>query len=245
MVEFVDGATIAQLSRPTCACRSASRSERPTVSPRRSGRSTGRPRHARPSSRPTATTFRCLALAYEAGRAGGTAPAILSAANEIAVEAFLARAHPWRASREIVEEVLSAGARELPMKYPTCSRADAVARRTRRWRSTEGVPREGPVRGSRRHERRAILLTVAGALLLLAYGLVFPTQVAVIGVILTLPLIIMLHEAGHFFDRQTNGYEGHRVLHRLRPAASGRSSAARRSTASRPCCSAATARSSG
>ena len=57
---------------------------------RRSGASTG-PRSARStSSRRTSTTFRCLELAYEAGRAGGTAPAWLSAANEVAVEAFLA-----------------------------------------------------------------------------------------------------------------------------------------------------------
>jgi 1-deoxy-D-xylulose-5-phosphate reductoisomerase len=34
-------------------------------------------------------TFRCVALAYEAGRTGGTAPAVLNAANEVAVAAFL------------------------------------------------------------------------------------------------------------------------------------------------------------
>lgn len=34
-------------------------------------------------------TFGCLALAYEAGRAGGTAPVVLNAANEVAVAAFL------------------------------------------------------------------------------------------------------------------------------------------------------------
>ena len=34
-------------------------------------------------------TFRCLDLAYEAGRTGGTAPAVLNAANEVAVQAFL------------------------------------------------------------------------------------------------------------------------------------------------------------
>ena len=33
--------------------------------------------------------FPCLRLALDAGRTGGTAPAILSAADEIAVEAFL------------------------------------------------------------------------------------------------------------------------------------------------------------
>ncbi len=38
---------------------------------------------------PDPTTFRCLALAVEAGRAGGTAPAVLNGANEVAVAAFL------------------------------------------------------------------------------------------------------------------------------------------------------------
>src|SRR5204862_5606461 len=40
---------------------------------------------------------------------------------------------------------------------------------------------------------------------ILAYGLVFPTQVAIVGVVLTLPLIIMLHEAGHFFTAKRAG----------------------------------------
>ncbi len=53
--------------------------------------------------------------------------------------------------------------------------------------------------------RKAIWLTVAGALLLFAYGLVFPTQVAIVGVVLTLPLIIMLHEAGHFVAAKRSG----------------------------------------
>jgi membrane-associated protease RseP (regulator of RpoE activity) len=53
--------------------------------------------------------------------------------------------------------------------------------------------------------RKAIMLTLAGALLLFAYALVFPTQVAVIGVVLTLPLIIMLHEAAHFVAAKRSG----------------------------------------
>ena len=53
--------------------------------------------------------------------------------------------------------------------------------------------------------RKAILTTIAGALLLGAYALVFPTQVAIVGVVLTLPLIIMLHEAGHFFAAKRSG----------------------------------------
>ena len=33
----------------------------------------------------------------------------------------------------------------------------------------------------------------------------FPTQVAIVGVVLTLPLIIMLHEAAHFFAAKRSG----------------------------------------
>ncbi|MFH0919340.1 MAG: 1-deoxy-D-xylulose-5-phosphate reductoisomerase [Fibrobacterota bacterium] len=39
--------------------------------------------------RPDMGKFPCLALAYEAGRAGDTLPAVMNAANEVAVEAFL------------------------------------------------------------------------------------------------------------------------------------------------------------
>jgi membrane-associated protease RseP (regulator of RpoE activity) len=53
--------------------------------------------------------------------------------------------------------------------------------------------------------RKAVTLIAASALLLLAYALVFPTQVAIVGVVLTLPVIIMLHEAGHFFAAKRSG----------------------------------------
>jgi 1-deoxy-D-xylulose-5-phosphate reductoisomerase len=39
--------------------------------------------------KPDADTFRCLALALEAGRTGGTMPAVMNAANEVAVATFL------------------------------------------------------------------------------------------------------------------------------------------------------------
>ena len=76
---------------------------------------------------PDLQTFRCLALAYEAGRAGGTAPAVLSAANEIAVEAFLAERLPWSGIAEIVEEVLDAGTGSADEMADVLA-ADAVAR---------------------------------------------------------------------------------------------------------------------
>jgi 1-deoxy-D-xylulose-5-phosphate reductoisomerase len=50
--------------------------------------------------------FRCLPLAAEAGRAGGAYPVALNAANEVAVEAFLARRIGFLQIAEVIEEVL-------------------------------------------------------------------------------------------------------------------------------------------
>jgi 1-deoxy-D-xylulose-5-phosphate reductoisomerase len=55
-------------------------------------------------------TFRCVDLAYQAGRTGGTAPAVLNAANEIAVSAFLDGAIGFPAIADVVERVLADGA---------------------------------------------------------------------------------------------------------------------------------------
>ena len=50
--------------------------------------------------------FRCLDLAYAAGRHGGSCPAWLNAANEVAVEAFLSGRIPWLAISEVVAGTL-------------------------------------------------------------------------------------------------------------------------------------------
>ena len=55
---------------------------------------------------PDRATFRCLDLAEAAGRSGGTAPARLSAANEVVVEAFLAGTIRWVAIAEVLDEVM-------------------------------------------------------------------------------------------------------------------------------------------
>lgn len=57
---------------------------------------------------PDRVRFPCLRIAYEALKAGGTAPAILNAANEIAVEAFLAAQIGFMDIPRIIESVLSA-----------------------------------------------------------------------------------------------------------------------------------------
>ena len=53
------------------------------------------------------TRFPCVRLAYEALRRGGTAPAILNAANEVAVEGFLCGEVAFTEIPELIEEVLA------------------------------------------------------------------------------------------------------------------------------------------
>jgi 1-deoxy-D-xylulose-5-phosphate reductoisomerase len=55
---------------------------------------------------PDFNRFPCLKLAYDALRAGGAAPAILNAANEVAVEAFLDRQIGFRMIDQVIARVL-------------------------------------------------------------------------------------------------------------------------------------------
>jgi len=57
---------------------------------------------------PDCQRFPCLSLAYQAIEEGGTAPAILNAANEVAVAAFLDRRVGFTAIPTIIESTLSA-----------------------------------------------------------------------------------------------------------------------------------------
>ena len=79
---------------------------------------------------PDETRFRCLALARAAARQGGTYPAVLNGANEVAVAAFLAGRIPFGAIAATVEAALerhSAGAAD---SLEAVEAADAWARRT-------------------------------------------------------------------------------------------------------------------
>ncbi|MEN3293550.1 MAG: 1-deoxy-D-xylulose-5-phosphate reductoisomerase, partial [Burkholderiales bacterium] len=60
--------------------------------------------------RPDFQRFPCLKLAYDALLAGGTAPAILNAANEVAVQAFLDRRIGFRKIDQVIAQVMD----ELP-----------------------------------------------------------------------------------------------------------------------------------
>lgn len=56
--------------------------------------------------KPDFERFPCLGLAYRALALGGTAPAVLNAANEVAVAAFLDHGLPFRAIPQIIARVL-------------------------------------------------------------------------------------------------------------------------------------------
>jgi len=55
---------------------------------------------------PDREKFRCLQLAYDAIALGGTAPAIMNAANEVAVQAFLERKISFQRIPELIEKAL-------------------------------------------------------------------------------------------------------------------------------------------
>jgi 1-deoxy-D-xylulose-5-phosphate reductoisomerase len=57
--------------------------------------------------KPDEIAFPCLNLAREAFRLGGTAPASLNAANEVAVEAFLERRIRFTQIAEVIDRVLN------------------------------------------------------------------------------------------------------------------------------------------
>ena len=108
LVEYVDGSVIAQLSYPDMRVPIAhalahperiASGARPLDLAAMKNLSFERPDHQR---------FPCLQLAYEALRAGGTAPTVLNAANEIAVEAFLAGRLPFTAIPRVIEATLEA-----------------------------------------------------------------------------------------------------------------------------------------
>jgi 1-deoxy-D-xylulose-5-phosphate reductoisomerase len=78
--------------------------------------------------RPDLGTFSCLRLALDAGRAGGTAPTVLNAADEVAVAAFLGERIPFTAIPAVIERVLE----EMPAQpvghFDDLFAADAEAR---------------------------------------------------------------------------------------------------------------------
>ena len=77
---------------------------------------------------PDLDTFACLRLALEAGRAGGTAPTVLNAADEVAVAAFLEERIPFTAIPAVIERVLEEMPAHNVSHFDDLFAADAEAR---------------------------------------------------------------------------------------------------------------------
>ena len=77
---------------------------------------------------PDRNKFRSLGLCYDALRKGGTAPAVLNAANEVAVEAFLNRLISFPDIAAVIGSVLENHQAQAASDLETVLRADAWAR---------------------------------------------------------------------------------------------------------------------
>ena len=77
---------------------------------------------------PNFNQFPCLSLAFAAAKAGGTAPAVLNAANEVAVAAFLDNGLPYLSIPNVVEHCLNALSPVAADSLETILEADAIAR---------------------------------------------------------------------------------------------------------------------
>lgn len=129
LVEFIDGSTLAQLGLPDMRTALA-------VGfgwPERMASGVGGLdllAHGRLDFEPPdLAAFPCLRLAFEALAAGGTAPAVLNAANEVAVSAFLQRRIGFLAIPALVEDTLAALPPTPASSLAALRDADAQARR--------------------------------------------------------------------------------------------------------------------
>ena len=128
MVEFRDGAVMAQLGMPdmrlpiqyalTYPARIAS--DFPRLDFSRLGALT--------FTAPDTETFRGLTIAVDAGRVGGTAPCVMNAANEVAVEAFLGGFIGFLDIYRIIEETLTARPVRRAVTFEILREEDAWAR---------------------------------------------------------------------------------------------------------------------
>jgi 1-deoxy-D-xylulose-5-phosphate reductoisomerase len=128
MVEFTDGSTIAQLSMPDMRLPIGYALGYPQRISTPFGRIDWNTLSRLDFEAPDRNTFRCLDLAYAAGRLGGTAPAALSAANEVIVEAFLAGRMKWSAIAQHLENVLNTFIATTPTSVDDVLAADSEGR---------------------------------------------------------------------------------------------------------------------
>ena len=137
MVEFTDGATVAQLSCPDMRLPIGYALAYPDRSTVPFGAVDWSSVTRLDFEPPDRAAFPCLALAYEAGRAGGTAPTWLNAANEVAVGAFEKGLIPWVGIADVIKHTLEGHDGTPPDSVDVVMEADRRARQ----RAREAVER--------------------------------------------------------------------------------------------------------
>ncbi|MBU8975038.1 1-deoxy-D-xylulose-5-phosphate reductoisomerase [Lysobacter sp. MMG2] len=129
LVEFVDGSTLAQLGLPDMRTALAVGFGWPERIESGVGGLDMLAHGRLDFEPPDLAAFPCLRLAFEALAAGGTAPAVLNAANEVAVSAFLQRRIGFLAIPALVEDTLAALPSTPATSLAALRDADAQARR--------------------------------------------------------------------------------------------------------------------
>jgi len=128
MVEYVDGSVLAQLGNPDMRTPIAYA----LAYPERIDSGVGSLDLFKIATlnfeRPDTGRFPCLRLAFDVLKCGGTAPAILNAANEVAVEAFLQSRIGFMDIPALIERVLSQSTIQPVTDIPSLIAADQVAR---------------------------------------------------------------------------------------------------------------------
>ena len=107
LVEFVDGSTLAQLSPPDMRLPIQYALTYPERWPREAAPLDLAALGTLSFESPDPKRFPCLNLAYQALRTGGTMPAVLNAANEVAVQAFLEDRLPFTRIAEVNERTMT------------------------------------------------------------------------------------------------------------------------------------------
>ncbi|MBS0497263.1 MAG: 1-deoxy-D-xylulose-5-phosphate reductoisomerase [Gammaproteobacteria bacterium] len=128
MVAYVDGSVIAQLGNPDMRTPIAHAMGYPDrIESGVSALDMFKVAHL-DFEEPDFKKFPCLGLAYQALAAGGNMPAVLNAANEIAVESFLKRRMPFTAIPRMIEHVMKTVRQEEMTTLDDVLRTDAQAR---------------------------------------------------------------------------------------------------------------------
>jgi 1-deoxy-D-xylulose-5-phosphate reductoisomerase len=129
LVEFVDGSVVAQLGEPDMCLPI----QYALTYPRRVAGIAKRLRLEKISKltfeKPDLETFRAIGLAYDVARAGGTAAAVFNAANEAAVEEFLAGGIEFVTIVELIEHCLNRHDVKTSASIEELLEADAWARK--------------------------------------------------------------------------------------------------------------------